>query len=579
MRSVAEATGSDLSVAVVGGAGLGGTVRHEEPDVIVLIDGWIDDPAAVLRRAGADGPPTAGAAVAAAWRRFGPGFVESIDGEYAIAVWERGTSRLVLWTDPVGTRPIYVTRDAGRVAFSTHLPALLRLPWSTRELRRDLLAEYLSFGTVHAPRTLVRGVDQLVPGDGLSVSDEDDRPLRRVPIPYSPPDAPSPWVGDVVDAVQEAVTRAVRRRTPPGSRRGLYLSGGLGSTVIAAAAKSLGRDLPTFTVGVSDDPYPESPFAGRIARLLGQHHHAVFADTGVLASAFDQVVSAVGAPTADPTALLMQILARESAGHADVVLSGDGSEELFGGPMVEPLGRPLLAARVQRALPGVVRRGLRPLLSRLPGADAEADPTSFGLERGLGGLDLFDRTARQDLFVDPGLVRPDVRRDTLAPFYREVSTDPVNAVLHAWVRSRLAHVSVPRTAATARAVGLDARFPLLDREVVTMAAALPGRLKVETNPASLRRRWPLQAMVQAAVPPTLLNRPKRSVPLLGEWLAGHGRLFLEQRVASLRDAHHGLFRDEALASLRARVAHEPDVAPRLWALFFLQAWLDANGVR
>ena len=136
-------------------------------------------------------------------------------------------------------------------------------------------------------------------------------------------------------------------------------------------------------------------------------------------------------------------------------------------------------------------------------------------------------------------------------------------------------MALPRTTA---ASGLDARYPLLDREVVSLATALPGSAKTGRGPASLHTRWPLRSMLTGVLPPPLLNRPKRSLPLLHGWLSGSGRLFMEERLVEVSEASHGLFERRALMTLRRRVSTDAGAAQRLWALFFLQRWIDLYGL-
>lgn len=546
--------------------------------ITVVLDGWIDDIPDLVRRAGHTGPVDGPAhAVAIAYKKWGIELFDRLDGEFAVAVWHPPSRRLVLARDRMGTRPLFWTRSGPNVAFATALPALLDLPWVERRLAREHLAEYLSFGTVHAPRTLVRGVHQVEPAHWLRV-DADDLTTRRWWRPhYAPVGTKAPRPSEVVPTLQSAVERAVQRRMRPGLRPALYLSGGLGSTAIAAAARTLGRTLPSYTVSLSDDPHPESPFAGRIARLLNLEHHEVIVESRDVTAAFDSACSAMGQPVAAASAILLQLLADTAATGADVVFSGDGSEELFGGRMLDGLSRSISAATAHSRLPSPVRSLLAPVLTRSArGRRMRASPADWGLTQGLGGTHLFGVEERSQLLTDPTLVSSGVRQRVLAPFYADNPTDPINAILHAWLRSRLIAGALVRTGRTTDAAGIDARYPLLDREVVSMATALPGRSKVARGPGSLHTRWPLRAMLTGILPPPLLNRPKRSLPMLHGWLCGAGRLFMEARIRELTDASHGLFQAEALMDLRQRAITEAGATQRLWALFFLQRWIDAN---
>lgn len=547
----------------------GGPVVHD--DLVVLLDGWIYD----LAVAGEPDPAPArdAEAVVRGWRRWGPEVVDRLEGEFALAVWDRRAGALHLARDAVGTRPLFWGRRGDRFAFASELPALLAAPWLSRQLARQNLAEYLSFQVVHAPRTLLEDAFQVEPGHRLEVRAGGQVARRWWNPVYAAPGAPRPREGELVEALDAAVGAAVLRRVPRGVSTGLYLSGGLGSTAIAAAARARYLKLPGFTVGFSDDLYPEAPYAGRVAGLLGIEHHQVEVGTAQLAAGFDAAVAAMGHPVGHPAAVLQLALARVTAEHVRVALSGDGAEELFGGRMLDRLWRGVrLAGAVQR-LPSV----LRGPVSALTGLrDPSREPAAWVLDQGFGGQRLFEADERAGLLRDHGLVRPDVRREVLAPFYTDLEADAVNAALHGSMRSMLSESDLVRADRTAAVAGLDLRFPLLDRGVLALAANIPGASKLVRVGGSLHTRWPLRAMLRGTLPAPLLDRPKRGLPKpLDRWLEGPGRLFMEERFARLRRDRHELWRGDGLDALRRDLARREGAGIRLWTMLILDQWLDA----
>lgn len=544
-------------------------------DLVVLLDGWLYGHEALLRELGHDAGQTDTETLLLAWRRWGLEALERLEGEWAFAVWDRRQRALTLARGRAGARPLHYAARGRRIAFASELPALLHLPWISREPDRTRLAEYLSFQVVHAPRTLLPDVQQVEPGSCVQATVDGVRRRTYWRARYAPPGTKKPREGEVIDRLQEAVDRAVAKRLARGVDTGLYLSGGLGSAAIAAAGQRRHQSLPGFTVTFADDESPEAPFAGRVARLLGLEHHVVTVGTAELAAAFEPTVAALGHPIGHPAALLQLLLARAAREHVRVVLSGDGSEELFGGRMLDSLGRWLRLARRFALLPAPARRLLARAMGGSERARRIATPLArYALDLGIGGADLFSAEERARLFRDPALVRPDVRRDVLAPLYEGVDTDPINLALHGFLRSSLGESALARAERTASAAGLDVRFPLLDREVVEAAAALPGSFKLVRVGGSVHTRWPLRAMLEGVLPPVLVDRPKRGMPApLGAWLAGPGRLFMEERLRLLREDPLELWRPEALDALRRDVTRSNAAGIRLWTLFLLDAWV------
>jgi asparagine synthase (glutamine-hydrolysing) len=541
-------------------------------DIVVLLDGWIYDHEA-LALAADDGPPAEFdvEALVRAWRRWGPDTFQRLEGEFAIALWDRAARQLHLVRDRLGVRPLFWARRGDKIAFASEIPALTQVPWVSRELDRANLSEYLSFQVVHAPRTLLEDVQQVQAAHHVTLGMGTEHVRRWWRLKYAPIGAPRPSETEVIQAVEQAMVRAVRRRVPRGVETGLYLSGGLGSTAIGEAARQQHLQLPSFTVSFSDDLYPESPFAGRVASLLGLEHHPVEVGTAELAREFDAAVAMLGHPVGHPGVVLQAALARAARQRVPVVLSGDGAEELFGGRMLDRLGGGLAVSRVMGRLPGV----LRGPVGRLTGMpDPTKTPVDWVLDLEFGGHRLFDARDRGRLLRDHGLVRPDIRRVVLSRFYEGLETDAVNAALHGSLCSWLAESDLVRADRTAAAAGLDLRFPLLDRDVLETAALLPGSSKVRRVRGSLHTRWPLRAMVKGTLPAALLNRPKRGLPKpLDNWLEGPGRLFMEERFARLRQDTFGLWRPDALDQLRRDLARRAGAGIRLWTLFVLDAWL------
>ncbi|MFK7930315.1 MAG: asparagine synthase (glutamine-hydrolyzing), partial [Myxococcota bacterium] len=536
-------------------------------DMVVMLDGWIYDHLKVALAAGDDRTDlTDVQALALAWRRWGTSLTEHLDGAFAAAIWDRNEQELHLIRDRQGIRPLYWAREGERFAFASELPALLAVPWIRPDLNGQTLSEYLTFRVVHSPRTLIRAIKQVEAGHWLRVREGDLRVRRYWSMPYPKPGVAAPPAGPTIQLLQEQLEQGVRRRLAQDAPAALYLSGGLGSTAIAAAARRLGHHLPSWTIGFADDPNPESPFAGRVASLLGLEHHEVVVGSPELAASFDRTVATLGHPIASPAALLQMLLAERVSPHARIVLSGDGGEELFGGRMLDSATAGLRRTRIVGRLP---RRAQGPAAHLLTGRGAVDHPHLFGLARELGGSHLFSTEQRQALLTDADQVRPWVRHEVLVRFYEDVETDPINAVLHAFLCSWLREESLTRADRTSAATGLDVRFPLLDRDVVEVAASLPGSFKSRRRGGALRTRWPLRAMLDGVIPASLINRPKRSLPVpMDRWLAGPGRLFLADRSERLQ-SRHLLFRPAAIRDLVQDVARRPGAGMQLWSLFIL----------
>ncbi len=548
---------------------------HVGEDVVVTLAGWFEDPE---ESPGDRGPARHHdpARIAALWARHGVDLAAQLDGEFALAVVERASGVVHLVKDRLGTRPLYWTRAPGRAAFSTELAPLLELRWVDRVLARDHLAEFLAFRAVHAPRTLVRDVRAVPPGHRVRIDAEGARTVRIATPTYAAPDTAIPPAQEVVGELTAAVERAVRRRLLEGASVGVYLSGGTGSTAIVAAARAAARTLRTWTVTVSDEASPESPFAGRIAALFGMEHHTVVVGTRDIADRFDDAVAALDHPIGNVAAVLQLLLAEALPDDLDEVLTGDGTDQLFGGRMLQAPAAAIARVERMHRLPWPARRVLSDALAVVGRGDSlRSDPDDVALREGFGGVHLMDGAERRRLLVDETLVHPTIRHDVLSAFYDEVDTDRLNRVLHAYLRSSLGTDTLPRVEATAAAAGRATGFPLLDAEVRRLAWLLPGAFKLDgLAGGDLPTRWLLRAVLPHSLPTALVNRPDRGLPRpLEDWLSGHGRLFFEDRFAALRDDPLDLWHATELEAFKRRLSRVPGTAHKLWSLFILDAWI------
>ena len=278
--------------------------------------------------------------------------------------------------------------------------------------------------------------------------------------------------------------------------------------------------------------------------------------------------------------LLQYLLAQQTANHASVILSGDGSVELFGGRMLDRLGGALRVAQAVERLP---RRGRQAIRSLIGGAQRTralvTPPQQYGLALALGGADVFSTDERHRLLRHPYLVRPDVRQQVLEPYYTDLTTDPVNSVLNAYLHSQLIEDALLRAERTAHAYNISLRFPLLDHDLLKAVCELPGSFKLRRVSGSVHTRWPLRALLSGILPSTLVHRPKRGMPTPGAtWFKGPGRLFFEERFQKLSLDPYRLWRIDGLNHLKRETLHgNQGAAKRLWALFLLDGWLDTLG--
>jgi asparagine synthase (glutamine-hydrolysing) len=529
-------------------------VRSERGDVVAVFNGELYNFRELRRDLEAKGHEISGTGdspvIPHAYEQWGLGFVERLEGMFAVALWDRDSERLVLARDRLGKKPlVYARRPNGMFVFASETKALLRLPDFPRELDLAQIDAFLALQYV--PRSGLRAVEKVPPGSYV-VAENGSVEVHRYWAPQSAP-------GDVTIArVREEVTAAVRRRLVADVPLGALLSGGIDSSIVVAAmAQASPEPVRTFTVGFPDPRYDERAYARAVAERYGTRHEEVEVDPGPellerLALAFDE-------PFGDEAALPTLLVCEATRRHVKVALVGDGGDEVFGG--YERYRAHSLAGRVPRFVAalsanalGALARSHREPRSTLFRARRFAEVASApSRERYARLLEVFPVELRRRLWTDDALAHVTA---TLLPAAEDLRLVDIESYLPGDV--------LPKADIASMAVSLELRSPFLDHRVVELGLALPPTLA--TGKAALKQAF------AADLPPVVAARGKAGfgVPL-DRWFREELRPVAEDLLLGGTD--RGLFRRDELARLlREHADRRADHGHRLWCLCMLELW-------
>ncbi|PYO28992.1 MAG: asparagine synthase (glutamine-hydrolyzing) [Gemmatimonadetes bacterium] len=294
------------------------------------------------------------------YQRLGLDAVARLEGMFGLALWDDGRGRLILARDRAGEKPLFWTEVAGEVRFASEVQALLVYPDQPRRVSPRAAALYAALGYVPAPLTMLTGISKLPPAH-LLVVDRSGVTLRRYWDPAAAAAAPPRLDGPA--ALRDVLLASVERELMSDVPVGVFTSGGLDSSLLAAAAARVmaGERIHTYSVQFAEPGYDESGYAETVTHSIRTIHHVVTADGPALARAFDVVTRSLAEPMGDPAILPTFLLAEAAREHVKVVLSGEGADELFGG---YPTYLGHKAAGLYRRIPG--RAALAWIVNQLP---------------------------------------------------------------------------------------------------------------------------------------------------------------------------------------------------------------------
>jgi asparagine synthase (glutamine-hydrolysing) len=515
------------------------------------------------------------------YREWGTGLPARLRGMFAFAIADRKRQELFAARDRFGEKPFFYTEASSGVSFASELKALAWSPGMHRSLDESCLPGYLCLNYVPGNRTLLAGVSRLAPGSwrlwrfggGGTAGTYWRPPLRSdSDLALSMPDAV-----ERLDALLEQSTRFALRSDVP---VGLFLSGGIDSSLVGVSAARSGRLAEAYCLTFGEQTYSEWPNAQRTARQLGVPLVEVRLDSSALDAFFD-VVAHADDPLADSSALAVWTLSREAARHNKVVLGGDGGDELFAGYLTyrATLWHETFTSR----LPSLLTRALAAAGRRLPTTEGKVS-TSYKLRRFLRAVHLPPGEAHftwngtwlpgeaSALITDPAISRS--AGHSLAalaathglgarPTLRDLQTADVleylpNDILVKADRMSMAH-------------GLEVRSPFLDPDIADFALRLPPALK-SGHTGSTKRV--LRALAERTCAPEVTAAPKQgfSIPV-HTWLRDRGRGLIEDLLgeASL-EALPALDHARVIRAVADHMTGRRSYGFELWGLAVLVLW-------
>jgi asparagine synthase (glutamine-hydrolysing) len=520
--------------------------------------------------------------------------VERLIGMFAFAAWDRSSHTLTLARDRIGIKPLYWGHSNGSLMFASELKALRTLPGWQGEIDPNALSAFLRYGYVPTPMSIYRGIRKLRPGTLLECREDgevketaywslSEVAARGQASLLDVPDA------EAEEMLESLLADSVRRRMVADVPLGMFLSGGIDSSTVAALMQaSSAQPIRTFSIGFHEPAYDEAAHAKKVAAHLGTEHTELYVTPAEAQAVIPRLQEIYDEPFADSSQIPTYLVSEMTRRHVTVALSGDGGDEVFAG--YNRYGQGFALAKAMRLLP----RALRAALS---GAITSVSP---------GTWDRF-------FLALPQRMRPRLAGEKMYKFAQVLPKDALGfyqsltqggdaealvvgvgdgdgesgiAALPgqfadevAWMQFLDTLTYLPDDILTkvdraSMAVALEVRVPLLDHRVVELSWRLPQRLKLRGGEG----KWLLRQIAYKYVPKRMLKRPKMGfgVPI-DQWLRGPLKDWAEDLLkhSSLKSA--GLFKPEPIVSKWAehQTGHR-NWQHFLWNVLMFEAWRLEN---
>ena len=528
-----------------------------------------------------------------AYEQWGDDCVHHFRGMFAFALWDAPKRRLLLARDRLGVKPLYWARVGDRLLFASEIKSLLASGLIEPRCNASCIPELLATRYTSGTETLFSGIHKLLPGHRLIFEGGTIRIEQYWDLPHDGPDPDLERLDDatLVDRFREMLRESVRLRLMADVPLGMFLSGGIDSSAVAALmAREIDRPLQTFSVGFAEGNCNELSYARDVARTIGADAHEIVIDAADFFRALPRLVWHEDEPIAHPSSVPLHFVSALARRHVKVVLTGEGSDELLAGygKYWRALANWRAGGAYTRLVPGTVRSALASgVVARLPGRLGRLARRSFLTVPRQPAAMFLDTFAGVPLQVQQRLLAPSLLAGA-APYGPSLDYfDRVNGrstlldrLLYMDVKTYLVELLMKQDQMS-MSTSIESRVPFLDHVLVEFVARLPARLKLRR----LTTKRILREAVEPLLPRDVLTRRKMGFPVpFGAWMRGRWHAIARDVLLDPRARQRGLVDPTAVANLLDGHRNGQVMGgDTIWALVNLELWhrtfIDGEGIQ
>lgn len=519
------------------------------------------------------------------YEMFGEKAFGRLQGMFAFALYDKKAEKCFLVRDRMGEKPLYWTIAKGTLVFASEPKALFRHPLVSKVLNPRAVISYLTYDAVLTPECIFEGVHKLEAGyyavyaKGKLATQPYWKPPRTLLDKMT--------FGDARERLDGALQKSISSQMDADVPVGVFLSGGLDSSVVAYYATQVRKEpVHTFSIGFDDLSYDESHHARTVAESLGTRHHERIVTAKEVMGALHSVAQKLDEPVADPAALPTYLLAQFAREHVTVALGGEGSDELFGGYQTFTAERFL---RAYRALPHIVRKNMiESLVGALPVSHTYFS-FDFKARQFLRGADVEDRYVHQawlesfNASEKASLLSPAFREKAQGKPYQRIDeylAEIPDAESHLqtayfYLRTYMLDVLLTKVDRMSMYHSLEVRAPFLDIGVVELALQMPWKHKHR----GMTGKYILRKLMEERLPSSIVGRAKHGFGLpVGSWFRNEWRGLLTDTLSPSRVRATGVFSPQVVERLMAEhIGGTYNHRKKLWSLLIFQLWYDRWG--
>lgn len=492
---------------------------------------------------------------------YGNDCVHYLRGMYSFMIWDNQYERMFGAIDHFSIKPLYYIDTEDYIAFSSEYKALLPL-LKTKTVDKEALQNYLSFQFVPLNKTMLKEVKKVPAGHYFTFKNEKLNFNQYFQISYQqqPTDK---------EDIYRVMRDSVKKHMIADEEVGVFLSGGIDSTIIATLASQINPKIKSFTVGFDIEGYNEMDIAKETAKTLNIENYSHIITQKEYIESLSNVVMKMDDPVADPSAIGVYFLSQKASEYVKVVLSGEGSDELFGGYNIY---KEYYSLHPFSCLPNLIKKGLYPIVKYLPnikGKNYLLRAITPLKSRYIGNAKIFKNQELKQIMKD---INPNnTYQGILSSLYNDCKNEHYDYVttmqyidMHTWLQGDI----LMKGDKMSMANSLELRVPFLDKEVMTIASRLSLKQKVNRKSTKVLLR---EAFCNI-IPSHVVNRKKLGFPTpIRVWLKSDLGEVVKNTIQKA-DVDEYIHKDYVLHLLDEHQRGINDHSRKVWTIFIFCLW-------
>ncbi len=490
------------------------------------------------------------------YQEYGKDFISKLNGQFAIAIWDKPNQELFLARDRVGIRPLYYTETQNNFVFGSEIKSLLEHPDVQFRLSAKALTQYYTFWTSISPDTAFENIYEVTPGTSMTVSKDGVKSANYWKLPVvEPSDYTYTTVEDAGAKLEELFTDAVRIRLRSDVPVAAYLSGGIDSSVTTSFIKKISpKNLKTYSIGFDEKEFDESSYQNIASEYFKTSHSSITCNAEEIAAHFNKVVWHSEAPLLRTAPTPMSLLAKSVRDdNTKVVITGEGADELLGGYNIfkETKIRRFWAKNPDSKFRAILLKRLYPYLPQMKNANANILKMFFGYKLSETDSPIYshllrwNNTTRINNYLS-GQYKAQTEGykpiEHIEKFFEQDLKGLDSLTKAQYIEISLfmsGYLLSSQGDRMAMANSIEGRYPFLDHRIIEFCMSVHPDLKLKI----LNEKYLLKKMMNGRLPDPILNRSKQAyrAPIKSVFLSDNIPAHLQELLSEEKISEFGIF--------------------------------------